>query len=64
MSASFLITVGAILAFAVNVHPNGVELYTMGWILMGVGFGSVLLSLLAGFVVLAAYRYRMRRRGR
>lgn len=42
----FLIAVGAILAFAVNAHTNGVDLYTIGWILMGVGLGSILLSLL------------------
>jgi hypothetical protein len=43
----FLIAVGAVLAFAVHANTNGaVDLYTIGWILMGVGFASVLLSLL------------------
>jgi hypothetical protein len=42
----FLIAIGAILAFAVNAHPSGVDLYTVGWILIGVGFAGVLLSLL------------------
>ena len=42
----FLSAIGAILAFAVNAHTNGVDLYTIGWILMGVGLGSILLSLL------------------
>jgi hypothetical protein len=42
----FLIAVGAILTFAVNVTTNGVDLDTVGWILMAVGFAGVLLSLL------------------
>ncbi len=43
----FLIAVGAILTFAVNTKTNGtVNLDTVGWILMGVGLASVLLSML------------------
>ena len=43
----FLIAVGAVLAFAVHANTNGaVDVYTIGWILMGVGLASVLLSLL------------------
>ncbi len=33
----FLIVVGAILAFAVNVSVSGIELSTIGWILMVAG---------------------------
>ena len=42
----FLIAVGAILAFAVDATTDAVDLDTVGWILMGVGLASVLLSLL------------------
>src|SRR5439155_935181 len=42
----FLIAVGAILAFAVNATSGAVDVHTVGWILMGVGFASVLLALL------------------
>jgi hypothetical protein len=42
----FLIAVGAILTFAVNATTNGVNIDAVGWILMGVGLVSVLLSLL------------------
>jgi len=41
----FLIAAGAILAFAVNVTTRGVDLVTVGWILMGVGALGVLLSI-------------------
>jgi len=41
----FLIAVGAILTFAVNATTSGVNLDTVGWILMAVGFAGVLLSL-------------------
>ena len=41
-----LIAVGAILAFAVNRDPSGVDIDAVGWILMIVGFVSVLLDLL------------------
>ena len=42
----FLIAVGAILTFAVNATTNGVNIDAVGWILMGVGLVSILLSLL------------------
>ena len=42
----FFIAVGAILAFAVNTTVNGLDIQTVGWILMGVGVLGLLLSLL------------------
>lgn len=42
----FLIAVGAILAFAVNVSVSGVSLYAVGLILLGVGVMGTLLSML------------------
>jgi ABC-type transport system involved in cytochrome c biogenesis permease subunit len=43
----FLIAVGAILTFAINADTNGaVNIDTVGWILMGVGLASVLLSMI------------------
>jgi Domain of unknown function (DUF6458) len=42
----FLVTVGAILAFAVNSTSGAVDVHAVGWILMGVGLVSVLLALL------------------
>ncbi|TAK74879.1 MAG: hypothetical protein EPO16_10015 [Dehalococcoidia bacterium] len=42
----FLIAVGAILAFAVNVDVSGVSLYTVGIILLIVGVVGALLSML------------------
>src|SRR5205814_7946507 len=42
----FLIAVGAILTFAVNATTSGVNIDAVGWILMGVGLVSILLSLL------------------
>lgn len=42
----FLIAVGAILAFAVHVtNTSGIDLHTIGWILMIVGGIGALLSL-------------------
>lgn len=41
----FFLAVGAILAFAVNASVEGLELTTIGWILMGIGALGVLLSL-------------------
>jgi hypothetical protein len=41
----FLIALGAILAFAVNTAVEGIELDTIGWILMAVGALGALLSL-------------------
>jgi hypothetical protein len=39
----FLIAVGAVLAFAVDATVNGLDIVTVGWILMLVGgFGAVL----------------------
>jgi Domain of unknown function (DUF6458) len=42
----FLIAVGAILTFAVNTTSTAVNVDAVGWILMAVGFVSVLLSLI------------------
>jgi hypothetical protein len=42
----FLIAVGAILAFAVNASVNGLDIVTVGWILMLVGAFGALLSLM------------------
>jgi len=42
----FLIAVGAILTFAVNASSSAVDVDAVGWILMGVGLASILLSLL------------------
>ena len=42
----FLIAVGAILAFAVHAHTSGVNIHTVGWILMGVGLVGILLSMI------------------
>jgi hypothetical protein len=42
----FLIAVGAILAFAVNAAVAGLEIQTIGIILMVVGGAGILLSLL------------------
>lgn len=42
----FLIAVGAILAFAINVDTGGaINLHTVGWILMVVGVLGTLLSM-------------------
>jgi hypothetical protein len=43
----FLLAVGAVLAFAVNVNPTGgaIDLHTIGWILMGVGALGIVLSM-------------------
>jgi len=43
----FLIAVGAILTFAINADTSGtVNIDAVGWILMGVGFVSILLSMI------------------
>ena len=42
----FLIAVGAILTFAVNATSSTVNVDAVGWILMGVGLVSILISLL------------------
>ena len=41
-----LIAAGAILAFAVHVTTSGVNLHTIGWILIAVGAVGALLSLI------------------
>lgn len=41
----FLLAVGAILAFAVDVEVAGLELEVVGWILMAAGLIGLLLSL-------------------
>jgi hypothetical protein len=41
----FLVAVGAILTWAVNVTTTGVDLHTIGVILMIVGAGGILLSM-------------------
>ena len=41
----FFLAVGAILAFAVNAEVSGLELETIGWILMGIGALGILLSM-------------------
>ena len=42
----FLIAVGAVLAFAVNVPASGIDIDTVGVILMAVGFGVLLYTLI------------------
>ena len=42
----FLLAVGAVLAFAIHVTTNGVDLHTIGYILMGVGALGIVLSLI------------------
>ena len=41
-----LIAVGAVLVWAVDVTVSGVELHTIGWILLAVGAIGALLSLI------------------
>ena len=42
----FLVAVGAVLAFAVNATVSGLDLVTVGWILMIVGGIGALLSII------------------
>ena len=42
----FLIAVGAVLAFAVDAEVSGIDISTVGAILMGVGAVGLLLSLI------------------
>jgi hypothetical protein len=42
----FLIAVGAVLAFAVTTTVSGIEIATVGWILMSIGGLGLVLSLL------------------
>jgi beta-lactamase regulating signal transducer with metallopeptidase domain len=41
-----LIAAGAILAFAVNTEVSGLEITTVGWILLVVGIAGALLSMI------------------
>jgi hypothetical protein len=41
-----LIAIGAVLAFAVTAHVNGVDVVTVGWILMAVGLVGVVLDMM------------------
>jgi hypothetical protein len=41
-----LIAAGAILAFAVNATVSGIEIHTIGWILMIVGIVGLVLSMI------------------
>jgi Domain of unknown function (DUF6458) len=40
-----LVTVGAILAFAVNRSPNGINVHAVGWILMIIGLAGIVLTM-------------------
>ena len=42
----FLIAVGAILAFAVNAQANGIDIQTVGWIVLAVGIIGLVLSMI------------------
>ncbi len=42
----FLIAVGAILAFAVNATVSGLDIHTVGWILLAVGVLGIVLSMI------------------
>ncbi len=42
----FLTAIGAILAFAVNKHVNGISVHTIGWILMIVGIVGGVISMI------------------
>jgi hypothetical protein len=42
----FLTALGAILAFAVSADVSGVNIHTVGWILLIVGIAGVVLSLI------------------
>ena len=42
----FLAAVGAVLAFAVDKDVSGVNIHTIGWILLIVGIAGVVLSLI------------------
>ena len=41
-----LIAAGAILAFAVNATVSGVDIHTIGWILLIVGIAGLVLSMI------------------
>ena len=42
----FLIAIGAVLVWAVNLTVGGIELVTVGWILLAIGALGLLLSLI------------------
>jgi len=42
----FLIAIGAILAFAVDAEARGIDVQTIGWILLAVGALGLLLSMM------------------
>ena len=42
----FLIALGAILAFAVSAEVSGVDVQTVGWILLAVGIVGIVLSMI------------------
>ncbi|WP_297081938.1 DUF6458 family protein [uncultured Demequina sp.] len=42
----FLIAIGAILAFALNESVDAINLFLVGWILMGAGALAVIISLI------------------
>ena len=42
----FLVAAGAILAFAVNTNLQGVNVHTIGWILLVVGLAGFALSMI------------------
>jgi hypothetical protein len=42
----FLAAIGAVLAFAVNATVSGVNIHTVGWILLIVGIIGVVLSMI------------------
>ena len=42
----FLTAIGAILAFAVSATVSGINIHTVGWILLIVGIGGIVLSMI------------------
>ena len=58
----FLTALGAILAFAVSADVSGVNIHTIGWILLIVGIAGVVLSLIF-WSTWAGPGYFTRRRG-
>jgi hypothetical protein len=44
----FLAAIGAVLAFAVNADVSGVNIHTIGWILLIVGIIGIVLSMIFG----------------
>ena len=53
----FLIAVGAILYFAVNADISGLEISTIGLILMIVGVVGLVISLISVILIAIAQRY-------